>query len=858
MQRIAKKVLLIGWDAADWKFLSPFMDEGIMPNLKRLVEGGVKGRLATLDPPLSPTLWTSIATGKRPYKHGIHGFTEPDPSGKGIRPVYNTDRKVKAIWNILTQHGLKSNVVGWWPSHPAEPINGAMVSNFYQRANAPLGQPWPMAKGTVHPGSLAGTMAKLRVHPGELTAAHIQPFVPEAWKVDQRKDKRLQSIAKVTADCSSIQSAATYLMENTEWDFMAVYFDAIDHYCHGFMKYHPPHRPHISQRDFKLYKDVVKGGCRYHDMMLGRLIELAGKDTTVMLISDHGFHPGHNRPTAIPKEPAGPAIEHSPYGIVVMNGPGIKKDELLFGASLLDVTPTLLTLFGLPVAEDMDGKVLVHAFENELEIETIKSWENIEGEDGQHAKTVEQTPEETEAELRQLIDLGYIADPGDDLEAAVKRTRDENDYYLSRACFDGGEWEEGIKLLEKLHAENQDVVRYATHLVHGYQMVGKFKDARRMVDHVREIFDRESPQLDVLEGTLLLVEQRHKKALELFKKAEREAGEAAHLHLRIANAYLQLNRLEEAEKAIRKALSIDPEDVHAHHTLGICHYRMMRYEDAVDNFMAAIGLLYYFPAAHFYLGETLMAMERYGDAAQAFDVCLRLVPGMNAARERLVTIYGQFLGQPGKAMKYKTDFENNINGEITVVSGLPRSGTSMMMQMLEAGGMEIFTDNERRPDESNPKGYFEHGAVKNLAKNKSWLPGANGKAVKVIAHLLPHLPKNFRYRVIFMERDLLEVVRSQQRMLSRNGKKTGEGTLPLGLVKKYEATLAKTKEWAGRQPNVDILFVGYKDAAVSPFSAAVRVSDFLDSGLAPEKMAGAMDTKLYRERSPAIGQALGT
>ncbi|MCP4199102.1 MAG: hypothetical protein GY762_18310, partial [Proteobacteria bacterium] len=208
-------------------------------------------------------------------------------------------------------------------------------------------------------------MASLRIHPHELTVAHIQPFVPEAYKIDQRKDKRLQNIAKVTADCSTIHSATTYLMENTEWDFTAVYFDAIDHYCHGFMKYHPPHRPHISKQDFELYKDVVKSGCRYHDMMLGRLLQLAGEDTTIILISDHGFHPDHNRPTTIPKEPAGPAIEHSPYGIVVMNGPGIKKDKLLFGASLLDVTPTLLTLFGLPVAEDMDGKVLVHAFENE-------------------------------------------------------------------------------------------------------------------------------------------------------------------------------------------------------------------------------------------------------------------------------------------------------------------------------------------------------------------------------------------------------------------------------------------------------------------------------------------------------------
>ena len=87
--------MLIGWDAADWKVINPLLDAGQMPTLEKLINQGVMGNLATLDPPLSPMLWTSIATGKRPYKHGILGFTEPDPGGKGIRPVYNTGRKVK-------------------------------------------------------------------------------------------------------------------------------------------------------------------------------------------------------------------------------------------------------------------------------------------------------------------------------------------------------------------------------------------------------------------------------------------------------------------------------------------------------------------------------------------------------------------------------------------------------------------------------------------------------------------------------------------------------------------------------------------------------------------------------------------
>lgn len=109
--RLAKKVLLIGWDAADWKVINPLIDAGKMPALKKVVEEGVIASLATLHPVLSPMLWTSIATGKRPFKHGVLGFTEPTPDGNGIRPITNQSRKVKAIWNILNQTGYRSHVV---------------------------------------------------------------------------------------------------------------------------------------------------------------------------------------------------------------------------------------------------------------------------------------------------------------------------------------------------------------------------------------------------------------------------------------------------------------------------------------------------------------------------------------------------------------------------------------------------------------------------------------------------------------------------------------------------------------------------------------------------------------------------
>ena len=427
-----KKVLLVGWDAADWKVINPLLDKGLMPNLARLIDTGVMGNLATIRPVFSPMLWTSIATGKRAYKHGIYGFTEPDPHGRGVRPITNLSRKCKAIWNILNQNELRSNVVGWWPSHPAEPINGVMVSNHYQQPVGGLDNKWPLPKGCIHPGRLQAPLADLRIHPFELSQEHILPFVPNAARIDQQKDTRLTNLAKAIAECSTVHAAATGIMQLEPWDFMAVYYDAIDHFSHGFMRFRPPKLDWVKDDEFEMYQGVVDGAYCYHDMMLGTLLKLVDEQTVIMLISDHGFHSDHLRPRSVPNEPAGPASEHRDHGIFVLSGPGIRRDETVFGATLLDITPTLLALFGLPIGKDMDGRVLVSAFEKDPEIKFVESWEKIEGDSGQHPVDMRLDSAETQDSMQRLVELGYIDEPDQDLEKAAKQSLRELDDNLAR------------------------------------------------------------------------------------------------------------------------------------------------------------------------------------------------------------------------------------------------------------------------------------------------------------------------------------------------------------------------------------------------------------------------------------------
>ena len=658
----------------------------------------------------------------------------------------------------------------------------------------------------------------------------------------------MQMLTKIIADCSTIHAAATYILEHEEWDFMGVYYDAIDHFCHGFMKFHPPQMSMVPDDLFELYKDVVISGYKYHDMMLERLLQLAGDDVTVMLISDHGFHPDHLRPVNLPKEPAAPALEHSPYCIFVLNGPVIKKDERIYGASILDVTPTILTLYGLPIGADMDGNVLVNAFEEPMIPEKIESWEDVPGDSGQHPADKQEDPYAAAEAMEQLIELGYIERPDENAEKAIKNTINENNYYLARSYIHGRKYNEAIEILTKLHNENPGVSRYAMRLAHAYQTINKVAECRDVLLQVKASNNgKESAGMRLMEGNLLLVENKPKEAMELFEDIEKNAPNIGRVNMQLGRCYIALKRWKKAETAFQKELEYDPGNASAHHGLGVSYLRRKMYSEAVDCFLNAVGYTYFFPFAHYHLGEALYGLGEFEKAAEAFEVSLKMAPGINKARQWLSRIHNDHLKNPEAAKDYKAEIKENLKGSIIIVSGLPRSGTSMMMQMLHQGGMEIFSDGLRQPDENNPKGYYEHELVKSLARNKSWLKDATGKAIKVISHLLFELPAQYQYKIIFMERDLDEVLMSQHKMLIREGK-AKEGAINLKLVNAFKQNLERIKIWAPKQSHVEILYVSHKNMINNPMEELKKVNQFLGNNLDIEAMAKVVDKSLYREK----------
>jgi predicted AlkP superfamily phosphohydrolase/phosphomutase/tetratricopeptide (TPR) repeat protein len=932
-----KKTLLIGWDAADWKVIHPLLDCGKMPNLQKLIKNGVMGSLSSLRPELSPMLWTSIATGKRPYKHGILGFIEPGPDGKGMRPVSNLSRKTKTIWNILNQNNYRSLVVGWWPSHPAEPINGAMVSNHYQRANAPYNKSWPVQSGTIHPPRLLNNLTKLRVHPQELDSRLIQVFVPDLSTIDQENDRRIESIAKIIADTETVKRATTALMHHEEWDFTAVYFDAIDHFCHGFMEYYPPRLSWVKEDDYQLYKQVVTSGYIYHDILLGSMLDEIDKETTVILVSDHGFHSDHLRPARIPGEPAGPAAQHSPYGVVVISGPDTKKDELLYGSSLLDICPTVLSLFDLPMGDDMDGKVLVNAFTDSPDVQNIPSWDDVPGEDGSHPPGLYSDPMESSEAITRLVELGYIEEPDPDQEKAAKTATRELKYNLAKSYIDAGLHGEAVTVLTKLTEQWPDEFRFGIELSHCYQAIGQ---AAKSLPLLIDVFARQKRKTETAEEELRYFRKQIEKsdnreekqqelqpkirrllkgasqnpygtayllgvayratgdcttALEYFEQAENcnFASVSASLFIQKGSVYEELKKRAKAERMYQHALSIDGENIEA--MLGLCRLLLLkrRNKDAADQALDIVALRYHTPLAHFYLGCALHRLGKLHDAICALEHAVQQNPNFPDAYHRLAYIYKKRLGMVGRAAKYKQIAKeavhrirelkkgvlplasersnslvdvlpvqlshlrntppeamdwNNLKKTIIIVSGLPRSGTSMIMQMLDTGGLSILTDKKRSKDINNPKGYFEHEEIKGLARENNWLLNHGGKVVKIIAQLLPFLPETeeIQYRIIFMERNIDEILLSQQKMLVSEGNKnknTSDKLLKNGFSRQVEKVKALV---AARR--IPILYIQHQNCIHNPTVESKKINVFLGGHLDDVSMACVIDKSLYRNR----------
>lgn len=883
------RLLLLGWDAADWKIAGPLVDRGAMPNLRGLIERGVMADLATLHPVLSPMLWNSIATGHRPDRHGILGFSEVDPHTQEVRPVSSLSRRCKALWNIATQCGLRVHAVNWFGSHPAEPINGICVSDALTSGIGPSGGLPPLPPGTVHPAAQADTFAGLRLGAQEIDAELMALFVPRFREVDQTNDPRLGMAAKVIAETLTTHVAAMQVLADDDWDLACPYYTGIDHFCHGFMDFHPPQLDGVPEALFDLYSGVVAAGYRLHDLLLGALLQRIGPDATVMLVSDHGYHSDHLRRLETPNVPAGPTTHHRDYGVLVMAGPGLRKDQRIYGAGLLDIAPTVLTLLGLPVGADMPGRVLAEAFEIPPQPQRLPSWEDEPGEAGRHPPDTRLAPSDTGLLIDQFAALGYIDRDMLGGEQAVAATQRELDWNLARALLDAARPEEAIPLLERICTDWPERIDFGLTLADALCSVGALDEARTLVEAIVQQ-RRDTPQARYLLGMIAAQEGAGDEALRHLRSvAGSPLGREPSLHARIGFAALDTGDGDAAEAAFAQATDLDPAFAQAWTGRAANALRQRRWGEAETHALQAVALEFNAPMPHLLLAEARLRQGRQADAEPALRMATQLAPdwlrpaALQAAllpdeavdADAVAAVNALYLQRNARRAKLEAfrpeasrtavrvlaeayaaqqpDVpaqapEADAPFELVLVSGLPRSGTSLLMQMLAAGGATLLTDDVRGPDEDNPAGYLEWSRLAALPREPGLLREAVGKVLKLLTPGLRFVPPNARGKVVFLDRPIREVLLSQLTMRCRRG--ALDPADPARLLTTLEHHRTASLALLARRPGWLVLRVPYQDLVAQPDLWAGRIGEFLGTDVvpAPDRMAAAVRPELYRNR----------
>lgn len=885
-----ERLLLIGWDAADWKIARPLMERGEMPNLARLVERGVMGDLATMHPVLSPMLWNTIATGQRPEKHGILGFAEVDERLGEVRAVSSLSRKCKALWNMVTQAGGRAHVLNWYAGHPAEPINGIAVSNLYAQDVDRLGELPPLDAAVVHPPGMLDEFAALRLGIEEVTSDILALFVPRMDDVDQDADSRLHDIAKLVAETISIHAAAVRQLQDEPWNLAALYYPGIDHFCHGFMDFHPPRLPQVDEREFELYHDVVNGAYRLHDLLLEPLLDLAGPDARVMLLSDHGFHSDHLRRAGIAADPVGPAIQHREYGMLVMAGPHIAGGERIYGASLPDIAPTALALLGLPVGRDMPGRVLMEAFDHTPELTHLTSWDDLPGAAGLHAPGVFLPPSADAGMMRRFAELGYLQADQTGGGNAVAATHRENHWALALSHLDGGRPDLAVPVLEPLCRSHPERGDFGLALADALRRIGLSRAAGELVKAVCAAKPAD-PAARYLLGISALDGGFPMEAAEHFAAALERYPDRPDLHARIGKAFTRMGSYDEADHCFRRALELDASHLSAWTGLTWTALRRGHWIAAEEAALQAVALDFSAPWPHALLGWARLAQGKTEEALEALRMASGIAPNWRLPRRlsarAMSRAGGPDLLEAHEAVQRAADLENAIARkrrdvmgkfaridiasicegyrrhaaermrqaesfvpiETIIVSGLPRSGTSVMMQMLQAAGVPVLTDNQRAADADNPQGYLEWEKIKALPGNAEVIREAHGMAVKVVSPLLCHLPPGHRIRVIFLHRPIDEVLASQKRMLANQGRpeETEDARLRRTMLEHQKSVMAALLQ----TPNAETLIVSYPQLVANPLDEAGKIAAFLKPmvELDPQLMAAVVKPELHRNRS---------
>jgi Flp pilus assembly protein TadD len=680
------RLLVIGLDGAEWRVVDALMEQGKLPNLSRLVAKGVRARLRTIDPILSPVVWTTVATGFLPDRHGVLDFLVTDTRTGAKVPVTSRQRKVRAVWNLLNDAGLRVGVIGWWATWPAEEVDGYIVTDrttaqFPGLSRESRGNP----AGKTFPPELFGKIEPLLIPPEAVGDAEIAPFLRidpagETWRA--RSENRVAEFRSVLASTRATEGVALALGSGGFAPFQAVYFEGIDTVSHLFMPFRPPRREGISEEDYRRFARAVDAFYAYQDEVVGRLLERAGEGTGVLILSDHGFRSEADRPYRESRiEYATAALWHRKHGILVASGGPFRQGVTLPEVSVVDITPTILAYFGLPSGEDMAGRPVRDLFTPEFLDRHPPAYRPSWERGGERAVAEVSDPEADRALKEKLLALGYLSQEGGlphnnlgnallargDASGALREFRLAVEQAprsglvrvnLARTLI-------RLKDREAARRELEEALRFEPGFPEARVLLasldiaeGKTGEAER---RLREVIRDEPSSADAHRALGLLHYRRGetREAIESYRRAIDLEPDDAEAYNNLGIVLRDLGRPEEAEAVFREAIEAEPGMSASYNNLALIQMDRGDYDAAEEQLRRALDLSPEDPSVHNNLGNLLVHRGRLDEAEAAYRRALELRPAAAEPHNGLAAIRGRRGDRAGEIAGYRMALEQD-------------------------------------------------------------------------------------------------------------------------------------------------------------------------------------------------------
>lgn len=604
--RAAHPVIFVGLDGADWELLDDFMASGVMPNLAALAKGGRTGTLKTIQPPLSPLVWTTMMTGTSPLEHGILDFTRRDSETGALEPIPSSERKRPAIWNMANDGDKSVAVFGVWATWPAEAVKGLLVADRFASLSA--GDPEPLA-GTVYPPDQeAWARETLRQTEAAVGYDALHAYLPWLKPADFEKAAAdpdpyahpVSALRRILIETRAGHALATSWLGRAKPDLTVVDFQGTDILGHVFAPWAPPRQAAVTAADFERFSHVPLLYFAEIDRMLGEYRKLAEAHGAVLMIaSDHGFRWKEGRPASPASAAAASAGRwHREEGIYLLWGPDIEAKANRGQGEVSQVCATLLALLGLPPGDGVAGPPLAGIDPVHAELADYRGHY-------QPAPAAKGDPQADAAEiatLRALGDLGAPEGTAAPSAAGSSRTagsynnegllhREHGETAAARAAYEkalavdpknaAAMW----NLSDLLHDQHQDLDRsdqllvaaLAAGLPEGvddavgrtvaYARGGESERALKLLEQALAARPKE-PRLHLLRGRYRLERHQCEKALDDFETATRYDPKNALAYASVGLARLCVGDGEGAAASFHRSLAIDPNQPEIRRALG--------------------------------------------------------------------------------------------------------------------------------------------------------------------------------------------------------------------------------------------------------------------------------------------------